>query len=233
VVTSQRKLVCRWWLKKLRLAPSCGFCDSGKFNVTLRNNDGDVSYSLWFCSAAARNADDCRIGGKSGLLLEDSCYLLVASSEVQRSQGNKVSWFKAVSHCTSLDSSLASIDMDSTDSSNQLANYLSDKGLDDNDHVWIGLNRRPWEWVQQFDPGKSSSSSVVSIINTITTFIIISISYYSFFCFIIITMQWPRGKDRGIVSVNFSMSLNFFLSDFLNTKLGAKNSHFKRGKIQE
>jgi len=123
-------------------------------------------------SAADSNADGCSISGEDGLLLDDSCYLLVASSEIQQQTG--VSWFKAVSHCASLDSSLASIKMDS-DSSDQLATYLKSKDVDDDDPVWIGLNRRPWVWLKEFNPGKSSSSST-------------SVYHYQFFpiCFIIV-----------------------------------------------
>jgi len=88
-----------------------------------------------------------------GLLLDNSCYVLTASSDMQQQQQQAaVSWFKALSHCVSLGSSLASIDVNSTGSVSRLAEYLSSSGLE-GQPLWIGLHRRPWVWIQRFDPG--------------------------------------------------------------------------------
>jgi len=106
------------------------------------------------------NEDSCSIGGKRGLLLSNGCYVPFASSDMQQQQQQAgVSWFKAVSHCASLGSSLASIDINS---SSPLAEYLSSSGLG-GQRLWIGLHRRPWIWVQRFDPGKYTSSTYTAI----------------------------------------------------------------------
>jgi len=97
----------------------------------------------------------CSIGGVPGVLLSNSCYAVFTSYDAEQPGG--LSWFKALSHCASLGSSLASIDVNSDLSVSQLVEYLSLSGLD-GQPLWIGLNRRPWVWVQSFDPGTSSSS---------------------------------------------------------------------------
>ena len=91
----------------------------------------------------------CSMGTNGGLLLDDSCYVLTASSDVQLQQQQQqtgVSWFKAVSHCSSFGSSLASIDVNSTASLSHLAQYLTSSGPG-GQPTWIGLRRRPWVWM--------------------------------------------------------------------------------------
>ena len=98
-------------------------------------------------SADVHDEEECSIGGKVGLLLGNSCYVVMTSSGL--------SWFKAVSHCASLGASLANaVGIHSKWSVSQLADYLSLSGLD-GQPLWIGLSRRPWAWVQTFDPGKN------------------------------------------------------------------------------
>jgi len=96
--------------------------------------------------------ESCSMSENGGLLLDNSCYVLTASSDMQQQQQAGVSWFKALSHCVSLGSSLASIDVNSTGSVSRLAEYLSSSGLE-GQPLWIGLHRRPWVWIQRFDPG--------------------------------------------------------------------------------
>ena len=108
-------------------------------------------------SANVNAAAYCSIGGIPGVLFSNSCYAIFTSYDAQQPGG--LSWFKALSHCQSLGSSLASIDVTSDSSMSQLADYLSSSGLD-GQPLWIGLDRRPWVWVESFDPGRSTSSSI-------------------------------------------------------------------------
>jgi len=109
-------------------------------------------------SASVSDAESCSIGVSTGLMVDNSCYVLIASSTVQ--QQREVSWFEAVSLCTSLESSLASLNTLSTSSAAQLASYLSSSDLG-GQALWVGLSRRPWVWSQQVDSGKSSPSSAL------------------------------------------------------------------------
>jgi len=98
--------------------------------------------------------ESCNISGKAGLQIGNNCYAVIRSSDAQQQAG--VSWFKALSHCASLGSNLASVDINLDSVMFQLGAYLTANGVDDQP-LWIGLNRRPWVWVQSFDPGKKSS----------------------------------------------------------------------------
>jgi len=108
----------------------------------------------------------CSMSRNGGILLDNSCYVLTASSDVrQQQQQTGVSWFKAVSHCASLGSSLASIDISSTVTVSRLAEYLNSSGVE-GQKLWIGLLRRPWVWSQRFDPGNHhhpTSNKFISI----------------------------------------------------------------------
>jgi len=112
-------------------------------------------------SADVHDEEECSIGGKVGLLLGNNCFAVMTSSGL--------SWYKAVSHCVSLGASLANaVDIHSKQSLSQLADYLSLSGLD-GQPLWIGLNRRPWAWVQSFDPSKNHHLSSFFIIAMIIT----------------------------------------------------------------
>ena len=101
-------------------------------------------------SEVANDQGDCSISGQSGVLVDNVCYVLI---DVLQHTG--LGWFKALSHCESLDSSLASIHAISSASLQQLVSYLGSLDLH-GQPFWIGLRRRPWVWVEEFDPGKQS-----------------------------------------------------------------------------